>query len=205
MKKYIILILIVTSSIRILQANESIKINVHASCSDSRNILNGEFFSTDSRREIFTITLSSNRLNLSKDALQDNTGGYVNIAEDKYFIKSDNEVYRLNGAVERFKEENTNKFISHIYDNSKKVISTKELYNLINSKNLNFIQKINLEYKNNMTNTLNVYFDENSFDKEYQKCEKQVQKSKNKFYLQSTATLLFFLGILYFLRRKFIS
>ena len=91
-------------------ANEPLKINVHAFCSDSRNILNGEFFSTDSRREIFTITISSKRLNLSKDAVQDNTGGYVNIPEDSYYLKSDKDVYRLKGSVERARKENINKF-----------------------------------------------------------------------------------------------
>ena len=186
-----------------LQANESIKINVHAICSDSRNIFNGELFSTDSRREKFSITIRSNRLNQSKDALQDNTGGYVNIPEDRYYLKSDKDVYRINGGVERSRKENINKFTSDVYNKSEKVINTKELYNLKNSKNLKFIQKINLEYKNNQTNILNVYFDENSFNKEYQKCEEQVHTSRNKFYLQSIFVLLFLFGVLYFLRRKF--
>ena len=77
MKKYIVFLLLVISNITTLHANEPLKINVHALCSDSPNILNGEFFSTDSRKEEFSITISSNRLNLSEDALQDNTGGVV--------------------------------------------------------------------------------------------------------------------------------
>lgn len=203
MKKYIISLLLATFNIVILHANESLKINVHASCSDSRNILNGEFSSTDSRREEYSITISSKTLNLSKDAVQDNTGGYVNIPEDRYYLKSDKDVYRIYGGVERSRKENTNKFTSTIYSKSTKTINTKELYNLKNSENLKFIQKINLEYKNNKTNILNVYFDESSFNEEYQKCEEQVHKSRNKFYLQSIFILLFVFGILYLLRRKF--
>ena len=205
MKKYILFLLLVTSNITMLHANESLKINVHAICSDSSSILNGEFFSTASRKEKFTITISSNRLNLSKDAIQDNTGGYVNIPEDSYYLKSDNDVYRIKGAVERSRKENINKFTSDIYNKSRNGINTKELYNLKNSKNLKFIQKINLEYKNNKTNILSVHFDEDSFNTEYQKCEEQVHKSRNEFYLQSTFILLFIFAILYLLRRKFKS
>ena len=191
------------SNISMIDANESLKIDVHASCSDSRGIFNGELFSSDTRREEFTITISSNKLNLSKDALQDNTGGYVDIPEDKHFIKSEKDVYRLQGVVERFREDNINRFTSNVHNKSTKVINTEELYDLKDNKNLKFIQKINLPYKNNVTNILNVYFNENSFNKEYHKCEEQVQKSKNEFYLQSTFVLLFVFGILYLLGRKF--
>jgi len=186
-----------------IQASESLKIDVHASCSDSRGIFNGELFSSDSRREKFSITISTNSLNLSKDAIQDNTGGYVDIPEDKYFLKSNEDVYRLKGSVERSTKENINSFTSEIYNSSSKVINTEELYTLKNSRNLKFIQKINLPYKNNNTNILNVHFDEKSFSKEYKKCEDQVHKSKNKFYLQATFVLLFAFGLLYLLGRKF--
>ena len=205
MKKYIISLLFITSHITMLQANESLKINVHATCSDSSSILNGEFFSTASRKEQFSITVSSTSLNLSKDAVQDNTGGYVDIPEDKYFLKSDKDVYRLSGSVERSKKNNINEFTSDIYNESTKVINTEELYNLKNSKNLQFIQKINLPYKNNITNTFNVYFDENSFEKEYQKCEAQVHKSRNEFYLQSGFIILFIFVILSLIGRRFIK
>ena len=203
MKKYIVLLLLLVSNISLLHAEEPLKINVEALCWDSRDIFNGKFSSTHARRERFTITISSNALYQSKDAVQDNTGGYVNIPEDKYYLKIDKDIYRLKGGVERSKKANINQFISHIYNGSQKVINTEELYTLKKSKNLQFIQKINLEYKsNNTTNILDVYFDEISFTKEYQKCEDQVQQSKEKFYRESLYLLLFVFGILYLLRRK---
>ena len=186
-----------------LYANEPAKITVNAFCYDSRNVLSGEFFNTDSRKEKFTISLSSKTLNQSIDAIQDNTGGYVNIPEEKFALMSDRKTYRLNGSVEHSKNDNMNQFISHIYNNSKKLINTKELYNLKNSKNLKLIQKINLEYKNNKTNIIDVYFDENIFNIEHQKCEEQIKKSIKEFYLQSTLLIFFLLGILYLLIRKF--
>ena len=203
MKKYIVLLLLLVSNISLLYAKEPLKINVEALCSDDRDIFNGKFSSTNSRRERFTITISSNALYQSKHAVQDNTGGYVNIPEDKYYLKIDKDIYRLKGGVKRSKKANINQFISHIYNGSQKVINTEELYTLKKSKNLQFIQKINLEYKsNNTTNILDVYFDEISFTKEYQKCEDQVQQSKEKFYRESLYLLLFVFGILYLLRRK---
>ncbi|RLA69896.1 MAG: hypothetical protein DRG24_07755 [Epsilonproteobacteria bacterium] len=83
-----------------LHANESVAISINALCSDSRSVSNLEFFNADSRRENFDITISSKRLNLSEDALQDNTGGYVNIPEDKYYFKNDKNGNRLSGSVE---------------------------------------------------------------------------------------------------------
>ena len=188
-----------------LYANEPVKINVSVLCYDSRNIFSGEFFNTNSRKEKFTISLSSKRLDQSKDAVQDNAGGYVNISEEKYAFMSDKDSYRLYGSVERSKDGNINQFISNVYNHSNKLINTKELYNLRNSKNLKLIQKINLQNRNNKTNSIDVYFDKNIFNKEYQKCEEQINKSIKEFYLQVTLLLLFLLGILYFLIRRFKS
>jgi len=201
MIKYILLLLI--TPLTILQANEAVKITVNASCYDSRNILRGEFFNTDSRKEKFTIAIRSKKLDLSKDAIHDNTGGYVNIAEEKYALISNRDSYRLYGNVERSRTDNINQFTSHIYNRSQKLITTKELYALKNRKNLKFMQKINLEYKHDKTNVTEVYFDEKVFEQEYQKCEEQIERSRNSFYLQVALLLLLLVGILYFLIRKF--
>ena len=186
-----------------LHANESVAISINALCSDSRRVSNLEFFNADSRRENFGITISSKRLNLSEDALQDNTGGYVNIPEDKYYFKTDKDVYRLSGSVEYSSKDSINQFSSKIYSKSKKIINTEDFYNLTDSKNLKFIQKINLEYRSNKTNIIDVYVDKNIFDKEHQKCEEQINKSLKAFYLQSALLILFLLGMFYLLIRKF--
>ena len=187
----------------VLHSNEAVKITVNAFCYDSRNVLSGKFFNNDSKKEKFTITLSSNRLDQSKDALQDNTGGYVNVPEEKYAFIANRDSYRLYGSVERSKNNNINQFFSNVYSSSKKFINTKELYNLSNSKNLKLIQKINLENRNNKVNSIDVYFDKNMLDAEYQKCEEQINKSIEKFYFQLTLLILFLLGLVYFLIRKY--
>lgn len=203
MKKYILLLLLITANLTMLHANESIAISIEALCSDSKSVSNLEFFNSDSRREKFSITINSNRLNLSTDAIQDNTGGYVNIPEDKYYFKTDKDVYRLSGGVEYSSKDTINQFTSKIHSKSKKMINIKDFYNLTNSKNLKFIQKINLEYRGKKTNIIDVYVDKNIFDKEYQKCEEQINKSTKEFYLQSGLLILFLLGIFYLLIRRF--
>ncbi|MEA2099844.1 MAG: hypothetical protein U9P72_06930 [Campylobacterota bacterium] len=178
MKKYILFILII-SSITILHAKESIEIRV---------------FCSDSKKEEFNIRINSNKLNLSEDALQDNTGGYVDIAEDSYYLKTDNNLYYLSGVVKYSNENNINQFNSKIDKNSKKAINLKELYSLRDSKNLKFIQKIYLE-KNNKTNTLkknvttnilDVSFNEKSFTIENRKSHDKVENHQKihilKFY-----------------------
>ena len=114
MKKYILLLLLITANLTMLHANESIAISIEALCSDSKSVSNLEFFNSDSRREKFSITINSNRLNLSTDAIQDNTGGYVNIPEDKYYFKTDKDVYRLSGGVEYSSKDTINQFTSKI-------------------------------------------------------------------------------------------
>ena len=189
MKKIILLFII--TMLGILDANEPIKINIHASCSDAK--------------ETFTLTLHSNKLNLSKEALQDNTGGYVNIAEEKYAFVTDKESYRLNASVERSNQGNSNQFVSHIYNHSQKFINTKDLQSLVKNKNLTLIQKINLEQKSNKINRLAIYFDEHEFAQEYQKCEAQIHSSIKVFYIELSLLIVFVLVLLYFVIRKFIN
>ncbi len=160
MKRYILLLLI--STIQILNANEYIQINIQVSCSNSLE-------------KIFTIKLKNSELKLTEDAVQDNLGGYVDIPEDRYYLKTTDKLYYLDGVTELNHDNNTNQFISNIYHNSGKFINIEELYNLKNNKDLKFFQKIILQknnYKNQTTtNIFKVYFDENLFNKEYERCK----------------------------------
>lgn len=166
MKKLILFLLLVISDLTILNAKEPIEIKVF--CSDSKNL-----------ESKFSIQISSNQLNLTDDAIQDNLGGYVDIPEDRYYLKTDNGVYRLDGVVENDYKNSIKTFTSYIGNNLKEFINIEELYHLKNSQNLKFIQKINLEKhkqihsstNNTTTNTLNIYFNEILFNIEYQKCK----------------------------------
>ena len=152
MKKYILLSIL---SISQLYATNSIPIKVI--CSDTQKALH--------------ITIGSDKLNLSSNAIQDNLGGYVDIPEEKFYLKTDTKVYRLQGIV-----ENENRYViaqfSSIMDNQpSNFISLKELSKLKSNKNLKFIQKIHLETTNQIVkNILPVYFDENVFNRELKKC-----------------------------------
>lgn len=148
MKRYILFFLLL---ITLSHAKEYTNISINAICSDSKDEVSK-----------FSITINSNKLNLTEDAVQDNLGGYVDIPEDRYYLKTDSKVHRLNGVVEYNYESKINQFTSYI--------SIKVFKTLKNSENLKFIQKIILEENNATTNTLNL-----SFDKEYQKCEEQVK------------------------------
>ena len=81
--------------------------------------------------------------------------------------------------MERDHIDNINKFTFTIYNNSQKSITIEELYNLKDSKNLLFIQKINLEKNNSInsfkttTNKLNIHFDQKLFTEEYLKCKEK--------------------------------
>jgi len=175
MKKYILLLLLAASSLITLSAEEAVKVEIRAHCSESK-------------KEEFNLNFNSNLLNLSEDAIQDNTGGYVDIPEDSYYIKTQRKVYRLNGVVEKSYKNNSNQFTSKILNSSKNLINAEELYSLKSAKNLKFIQKIKLAKSKKVgalkalttTNTLNIYFDEKQFDGEYQKCKEQIKEVKEE-------------------------
>lgn len=166
MKKHILYLLLLISTVTLLNAQEAVKISIKAFCSDSKN--------SPSK---LTITISSNTLNLTEDAIQDNLGGYVDIPDDRYYLKTDNGVYRLNGVVENDYKNRIKKFTSYIYNDSKKFITVEEFYSLKNRENLKFIQKINLEENKRIknfkttTNSLNIYLDKSLLNQEYQKCK----------------------------------
>ena len=153
MKKYILFFLLIITS---LHAKEYVNLSVNAICSDYKNEVSK-----------FSITINSNELNLTEDAIQDNLGGYVDIPEDRYYLKTESKVYRLKGVVEHDYETKINQFTAYI---------TIEVFKALkDSKNLKFIQKINLELektKKTTTNTLNLSFDKEQFANEYYKCKK---------------------------------
>ena len=188
MKKNILFLLLVILNVTILGANDSVKIHLSEFCANSENEL-----------KQFKINISSDKLYLTQDAVQDNLGGYVDIPEDSYYLKTENNLYYLKGVVEN------NEFTSYIYNNSKKSITTKEFYSLKNSKDIKFIQKINLEKNNRInssksittTNTFNVYFDEDLFKREFKICEEKVEKTKNNIYFQVILLVLGIFGIFY--------
>ena len=187
-----------------LNAKEPAVINVEAFCSETSNLFINLLYKDDAQREMFTIKINSKQLNLSEDAIQENPSGYVSIAEDRHYLKLNDDVYNLKGAVQRSKKDRINQFTSHIYNKPNKLINTKELYSLNNSKNLKYIQKIILKYGSIKTNIIDVTFDENLLHREYQRCKEQINQSKNTMYLQSSLVIIFIFGLLYIMRKKFI-
>ena len=162
MQKYILSLLLIISNLATLNAKESPKIGVKVFCSNSKV-------------QKLSIKIDSNRLNLTQDAVQDNLGGYVDIPEDSYYLKTSDKLYRLKGIVEKNHIEDINQFIAYIDNYSKEFITINELNALKNSKDLKIIQKINLEndkQNNTATNILYIYFDESLFNREYSKCKK---------------------------------
>lgn len=191
MKKFILFLLLAIVTITILEADEPIKLNIDTFC-------------TDSNIKEFTIEISSNQLYLTKDAIQDNLGGYVDIPENRYYLKTTAHVYSINGIVKNDYKNNVNKFYAYINDTSEKYIKIEELYGLKNSKDLQFIQKINLEensFKNTTTTTiLDVYFDENLLNNAYEKCNNVIHKQKDTSYLYPILFIFFILIIYYVLK-----
>ena len=153
MKKYILPLIL---SISQLLANDSIPIKVL--CIANQKALH--------------ITISSDKLNLTSDAVQDNLGGYVDIPEEKFYLKTKTKVYQLQGIVENENRDAIAQFASTINDQPSNFITLKELSGLRSNKDLKLIQKINLETTNQVAkNILHVHFDENSFDRAFKKCK----------------------------------
>jgi len=118
------------------------------------------------------LSIASDTLNLSSDAVQDNLGGYVDIPEEKFYLKTPSKVYYLQGIVENENPKAIATFASTISNQARNFITPKELYGLIANKKLKFIQKINLETTQTIANnSINVYFDIEAFDREYKKCK----------------------------------
>ena len=166
MKKNIFFLLLLISNILTLNAQEPLKAQIKAFCSDAK-------------KDNFLLSINSNRLNLSEDAIQDNLGGYVDIPDDNYYIKTQNTLFHLKGVVEHNTTHSINQFTYYT--------NTKELQTFINTQNLKFIQKINLQNSSKGITTkiiLNIYLDKQEFHKEYQKCKEQMKQIKDKSFFQ---------------------
>lgn len=159
---------------------------------------------SDSNTKKISLKINNNNFHLSQDAIQDNLGGYVDIPEDRYYLKTKSDLYYLDGVVEYNEEERSNQFTSFIEKSSSKYITIEEFYSLQNSKDLKFIQKIALEKDdgNFTTHIFNLYFDKKLPNLESKPCEEEVPKSKINFFAWTIFFLSLLLITLYFLKRK---
>lgn len=99
----------------------------------------------DSSKNQYQLIINSNKLDLTENAIVDNTGGYVDIFEDYHYLKNEKKVFKLNGVVDRDYKNSMNQFRGFV---------DGEVFNgLKKSQQLKFIQKINLEKDNDLTTT----------------------------------------------------
>lgn len=121
-----------------------------------------------SEEKFLQIIIESKRLNLSEDAVIDNTGGYVDIPENSFYLKTADKVYYIYGEV--INVGDTHRFLSE-YKEGEKFITSKELYELKEKDNIKFIQKIHLE-KDDRTvkNSIDIVFEVKSLEIAYQAC-----------------------------------
>ena len=116
------------------------------------------------------LIVPNNNLHLTQEAIVDNTGGYVDIPEERLYLKTDSKVYKLIGNVVQ-DTNNTNKLQA--------IIKKEDLKKLQKSQNIVLIQKIDLlennqgfrEKNTTTTTTINIYFDTNLLHKEFKHCK----------------------------------
>ena len=121
------------------------------------------------------LIIYTDKLNLSEDAVIDNLGGYVDIFENSFYIKTAHKVYYIHGHVKNLGD--THQFTSEDKGDPK-FITVKELDSLKDKKNLKFIQKIRLEKDNKVVkNIIDIYFDTKNFEIEYQRCHKSLNNT----------------------------
>ena len=93
--------------------------------------------------------INTNQLNLTDEALVDNTGGYVDIPEERYYLKTDTTIVKLKAKVVKDSQNHTNQFQTILTNDD-----TKKINN-----NFTLIQKIDLiehnllNQKENITTT----------------------------------------------------
>jgi len=108
--------------------------------------------------------ITNDKLSLTEDAIVDNTGGYVDIPEEKLYLKSKNKLYKLKGKVVKNKE-NINELQTFIEKHI--------LKELVAQKSLKIIQKIELEEHNKNSkkeNIITTNIIQISLNKPIQKC-----------------------------------
>ena len=128
-----------------------------------------------SNHKYLNLIIYTDKLNLSEDAVIDNLGGYVDVFENSFYIKTAHKVYYIHGHVKNLGD--TYQFISEDKGDPK-FLTVKELYSLKDKKNLKFIQKIRLEKDNKVVkNIIDIYFDTKNFEIEYQRCHKSLNNT----------------------------
>lgn len=148
MKIFLFKLVFFISLVNILHANEAFQLDTYC---------------FEKNKSLFLLKVSSNSLHLTEDAVQDNTGGYVDIPEDSYYIKTTDKVYPLKAKVIRLHTKKVNQLNGYI--------DLKTLLTIKHSNNLQLIQKINLEKEmNSVKNIFHVHFNEKLFNDAYNQC-----------------------------------
>lgn len=117
------------------------------------------------------LVVNSNQLHLTEDAIVDNTGGYVDIPEERLYLKSNSTLFTLQGKVIKIKND-----MSQL----QAIIQMKDIKNLSLEKPMVLIQKIDLlennktPLKENLTTTnkVTLSLDKTKLDLALQKCLK---------------------------------
>ncbi|MEA2029416.1 MAG: hypothetical protein U9N49_10640 [Campylobacterota bacterium] len=116
----------------------------------------------------FVIVIDSPKLYLSEDAVIDNLGGYVDIFDTKYYLKTDKKVYYIDGEVINLGDTH---LFSSIAKTQERYIRASKLYKLKEESNVIFIQKIRLKDEQKIaTQKLRLSFDTKSFEEAQTQC-----------------------------------
>lgn len=123
------------------------------------------------KQQQYIFKIENNELYLSTDAVVDNTGGYVDIPHQNYYLKLDNEVISFHGDVIKINA-------SHSFSIS---VDDTIVEKILISKTHFFIQKIELAKKNqdihthNIVTTVKLALEVNKalIEKTYKSCKKK--------------------------------
>ena len=180
MTKIVLFILFTLFGTAVLNADNSIEMDIEARCLDTKH-------------KEFILSIYSNKLNLTNDAVQDNIDGYVDIPDDSYYIKTGKKEFKIDGVVEKHNVGEANKLTANI----------DEVSFLQNHGELKFIQKINLLNGNMRTNILSIHISKDLLEVQEQICQKQISDSKRDYYLKTVSTILLLLAFIYMLKIRF--
>ncbi|MBD3842493.1 MAG: hypothetical protein IE909_11540 [Campylobacterales bacterium] len=124
------------------------------------------------------LDFETQNFDLTSDAIVDNTGGYVEIPFQNYYMKTATKVYKIQGDV--LKQTNSSKhlFKGLLSFSSKDLETLDQLKNITDNK-VKMIQKIDLASNNTVefqtittTNIQEVSIDIETLKKEFSKCSK---------------------------------
>lgn len=122
----------------------------------------------DNQLQLF---ITSQNLNLTNEAIVDNTGGYVDIPEEIFYVKTALNIYKVYGKVVK-NTQNINQFQAQI--------SKDALQNLPLNQKIELIQKIDLIQNNQelreknitTTNKLTLQFEKSNLNSALKECFK---------------------------------